>query len=362
MSSINLVWLINLILPNKSNRKLYIRRTFKWAHKRRDIMKAYAIVFTIFLLFIVGCAREDRTGADQTPFAGGVEGLSMEFVRGAPPDAIFDNGGFPFSITVLIENLGEHTVKTGEGYLEVTGINPRDFDKGSQADLREDIPTEIDGVVKNFQGTVLLGDKIDMGFDDLNYIPQLPGNFLPTIRANLCYNYETRATAELCVKRDLLTNIDTKEICSVSGEKIVYNSGAPIQITAVEQNPAGSDKIQVLFTISHVGFQDDRFFKIDTECDDVQTNRDKDLVWFEVISDLSGARADCSGLREALADGSGGFIELTNGADQQIVCSFDVTGVDSVYETPVQIRLAYRYYQFIEKPILIKDVSVSDEE
>ena len=321
------------------------------------------IAIMILTVILAGCTQggDSTVGPEITPFAGGVEGLSMEFVRGAPPDEIFDNGGFPFSVTVLIENLGESDVNPTDGYLEITGINAQDFDLPSQDALRQDIPLEIDGVVKNFQGTVLLGDKIDISFDELNYLPDLSGNFYPRIRANLCYNYETKVTANLCVKRDLLTNVNTKEICDIGGLKDVFNSGAPIQVTSVEQNPAGSDKIQVIFTVSHVGFPEDRFYKVDTECDDSQANRDKDLVWFEVVGAVGGSRADCSGIREALPDGSGGFIELTNGADTQVVCTFDVSDVGGVYETPLQARLEYRYSQFIEKNILIKDVSINDE-
>ena len=80
-----------------------------------------------------------------------------------------------------------------------------------------------------------------------------------------------------------------------------------------------------------------------------------------MVSELSGAKATCNGLRDALPDRSGGFVDLANGADSQVVCSFDVTDVESVYETPVNVKLKYRYYQFIEKPILIKDVSINDE-
>jgi len=316
-----------------------------------------------FTIFLVSCATPGGSdiGPIETPFAGGVEGLSMQFVRGAPPNEIFDNGKFPFSITVFIENLGEHDVLPGEGYLEITGIDPKAFDLSSQSDLRQDIPEEIDGVVKNFQGTILLGDKIDMSFDELNYLPDLTGNFVSRIRANLCYDYETIGTTNLCVKRDLLTNLATKQICDLSGPKRVFNSGSPIQITAVDQNPAGSDKLQVLFTISHVGFPEDRFYKQGTECDDVETNPDKDLVWFEVVSELAGSKAECSGLRDAVPDRSAGFVELQNGVDTQVVCGFDVTGVESIYETPLNVKLRYRYSQFIEVPLLIKDVSVGDE-
>lgn len=327
-------------------------------------MKRLLVILAVLAIFLVSCKGGTEGPQVETPFAGGVEGLSMSFVRGAPPDEVFDNEGFPFSISVLIENLGEYTVPSENGYVEITGINPADFDDSgvSEAlDLKQNLEEEIDGVVKNFQGTILLGDKIDVSFDGLNYIPDLSGNFNTKIRANLCYNYETKATTYLCVKKDLLSNIGTAEICDISGDKIVFNSGAPIQITAVEQNPAGSDKLQVLFTLSHVGYSEDRFYKLDTDCDDYAGNTDKDLVLFEVVSQLEGVEAECSGLRDSQSSNSG-YVELPNGADTQVVCSFDVSSADSIYETPINLKLGYRYSQYIEKPMLIKDVSVGDDE
>jgi len=45
-----------------------------------------------------------------------------------------------------------------------------------------------------------------------------------------------------------------------------------------------------------------------------------------------------------------------------VVCTIDVSNVEGVYEIPLGVELSYRYYQFIEKTILIKDVSTGDDE
>lgn len=326
------------------------------------------IILTILALLLIviatGCEQQsgNNVGPSSTPFIGGVEGLVMEFVQGNPPDYVFDNGNFPFYVSIRVDNLGEHDVVANEGYLEITGINAKDFNLGSQAELRQNIPQTIKGVVKNFQGTVIVGDTSILEFGEMNYLPNIRGNFDgPRIRANLCYNYETEATTYICLKRDLLTNIDTKEICDLSGLKPVFNSGAPIQITEVQEDPLGSDKIQLVFTVEHVGTPNDRFYKLDTECDDRQTNRDKDLVWFEVVSDINGATASCTGMREFNADKSGGYVELYNGEPRQVICQFDMSNVDGIYEELVTVRLKYRYSQFIEKTILVKDVSTPAE-
>ncbi|MFT4297637.1 MAG: hypothetical protein ACMXX5_00415 [Candidatus Woesearchaeota archaeon] len=315
----------------------------------------------IALLFLAGCNDEGRrdTGPARTPFVGGRNALSMEFVEGAPPIEIFDNAQFPFSINIKIENLGEHDIETTDGYLEITGINPVDFGLSGQADLKQDIPHNIRGVVKNFQGTILVGDTIIAEFSELNYQENIRGNWDgPRIRANLCYNYETEATTYVCLKRDMLANLDSTEICSLNEQKQVYNSGAPIHITKVTQTPLGSDKIQVQFEISHVGSANDRFYKVDTECDDSATNTDRDKVFFEIPTDINGNYAQCSGLEEST--GNSGYVKLFSGRPRSVICTFEVGNIEGAFEKQLTATLRYRYHQFIEKRILVKDVSTGN--
>jgi len=327
-------------------------------------MKRHIIIgiMLVGLLVLAGCGGNSDTtvGPSKTPFVGGTTALSMEFIEGAPPIEIFDNGNFPFAINLKIENLGEDDVETSDGYVEITGIDPGDFGLSGQSELKQDLPYDIKGVVKNFQGTVLVGDTIITEFNDLNFENDIRGNWDgPRIRANLCYNYETEATVAVCLKRDLLTNIDTKEICELTGEKAVYNSGAPIQVTKVTQTPLGSDKIQLQFEISHVGDVNDRFYKVDTDCDDKTTNTDKDKVYLEVVTDINGNTAECSGLEEGT--GNAGYVTLYNGKPRTVICSFDVGDVEGVYEKQITANLQYRYSQFIEKTILVKDVSTGED-
>jgi len=286
----------------------------------------------------------------------------MVFMEGAPPERIFDNGNGGFAISIRVENLGEQDIDAGEGYIEITGIDPREFGADNQEGLTQDLPNDIKGVVKNSQGIVLIGAQDVVTFEDLLFEPNIRGNRDRRIRANLCYNYETEATTAVCVKRDLLANANTKEICELTGEKVVYNSGAPIQVTKAYQTPAGEEKIQVSFDISHAGETNDRFYRKSTDCDDLATNPDKDIVYFELVSPESSSLQNikCTGLK----DGSDteGEIELYNGNTRTVQCTFDTSGVDGVFETEISAKLGYRYSQFIEKTILIEDVSTGDDD
>lgn len=327
--------------------------------KKGGVKMRKILVLMCLLLFIAGCAEEDGSdiGPKQTPFVGGKTGLAMTFIEGAPPEAIFDNGQFPFSIVIKLDNKGEHDVAAGDGYIKIIGINPQEFGKTS-ADLQQSIPQDIRGTNKNSEGDVVSGDTVIMEFTDFNYLNDIQGNFDgPRIRPELCYDYETKTSSQICVKSDLLHDFETKEICSVSGTKTAYNSGGPIHITELKEAPLGSDKIQVSFKVDHVGDINDRFFKQGTECDYRVTNLDRYKVFIEVTSDINGQRASCTGLEEPTGDKSAGYVTLWDGQPRTVVCSIDVSGVEGVFEELFTVSLKYRYMQFIEKSILVKDVS-----
>jgi hypothetical protein len=316
----------------------------------------------IMLIFgLSGCDDSSQTNGTSTPFAGGKTALVMSFIEGAPPNEIFDNGNFPFSINIKLENKGEHSIQEADGYIEITGIDAQEFGFSSQQDLKKDMDYEIKGVRKNSEGTILIGDTIIAEFNGLNYIPNIRGNFDSRIRATACYNYVTEATTNACLKRDMISNTNSEEICEVSGVKTVFNSAGPVQVSKVSQTPLGSDKIQLTFEISHVGEANDRIYKKDSVCQDVQTNQERNLIYFELL-DTSGnimSEASCSGLRDA-SGSSEGYVELFNRQPRTIVCSFDVSEIEGVFEKRINARLSYRYSQFIEKSILVKDVSAND--
>ncbi|MCB9358600.1 hypothetical protein H6503_01590 [Candidatus Woesearchaeota archaeon] len=312
-------------------------------------------ILLISMMFLYGCGEggNDSVGPSKTPFVGGTTALGVEFVQGAPPERVLDDDKQEFSISLSIENLGEEDVQENEGYVEISGVDPTEFSL-SNNDIVKNFPDDIPGVKTYPGGTVVRSGRTLLEFPGFRYEGDLPGNWEPRIRANVCYNYATNATVAACVKEDMLSKYDRKEVCELTGEKVVFNSGAPLQITKVSQTPLSSDKIQLQFTISHVGEVNDRFFKTDTDCEDSHTNNDKDKVHFEVLTDINGNKAQCSGFTEG--SGNSGFVKLYNGVDQIVTCNFDVGDVNTDFEKLINVRLEYRYYQFIEKNILIEDI------
>ncbi len=318
------------------------------------------LILILASLFILPACKGKKTSAvdTTTPFIGGANGLRASFIEGAPPEYIFDKGNYPFGISVKLENLGEDPLEVMDAFVEIEGINPIDFGKASQSDLIENIPNRLEAARKNFDGTVIPGGQTVVEFGELRYLPDLHGNTQAKIRANVCYNYRTQTSTKVCIKGDLLRDVQGGDICKVAEDKQPQNSGGPIHISKLREAPIGTDKIQVSFEVAHVGDAADRFFNVDAaECDTSITNPDRNMVFINVISDVNGRIPKCDGLQEAAPDGSSGFVTLFEGAPRIVTCTIDISGIESTFEDLFEVDLEYKYLQAIEKQLLIRDVA-----
>jgi hypothetical protein len=318
--------------------------------------KTTTIVILTCMIFLAGCSNKPEK-VEETPFIGGATGLTMKFVTGAPPDQIFDGGKGEFGVLIELENVGEADVNPGTGYIEIIGINPRNYGLQSQDNLIQGINRRLQKSRKNFEGTVIKGDRTVIEFPQLSYLPNLNGNTPVTFRAELCYDYKTSTSTNVCVKRDVInTGLDTAKICEVSGDKTTFNSGGPVHITSLREDPIGDDKIQLIFEIEHKGGENDQIYKLGSVCDDVITNFDRNKVFVTVTSDIDGRLPECAGLEEPV-NPSSGYVTLFDGQKRAVTCTLDLAGVTSIFEELFTVDLQYRYGQFIEKEVTIRDVS-----
>jgi hypothetical protein len=311
------------------------------------------VLVAIAMLFIVGCSSS-TTSITGTPFIGGSEGLQLSFLEGAPPSEIFDDGQYPFSVAVQIRNNGEDDIDVNDGYVELIGILPEVYGV-SASDLTQDLP-EIEGARKS--ATSVIDGSIEIiSFDGLNYQQDIQG-LTQNLRATACYNYVTKTTTNICVKEDSFNSLEKDEVCTITETKPVANSAGPIQILSMQQTVAGSESVQVVFTVGHVGLESDHFFKVGADCDARDGNPDLYKVFIDVDSIVNnGISAECSGFQEG--SGSSGYITLFDKQPRTVTCKFDLSSIRGSSETPLNIDLEYRYMQSIEKQIEVRDVSTN---
>jgi len=331
----------------------------------KKISRLIVFLVAITALFLVtSCADQQQPVNLAQAYVGGTVGLSTYLIEGMPPPMIHDSGTFPFAVGIAIENQGESDVGPGTDnpfvMARLEGINPEQFGV-LDADIMQVMSAPLMGARRNFDGTIFPGEITTVSFEGLNYEPDIHGNTQFTIRADLCYDYETYATATICIKDDVLENIQDTSICSLTGEKFPQNSGGPLHITSAVENPMAENKVQVNFVIEHVGIGE--FFGRPVNADDLSEpcdfsvrNFNKYYVDVEVepLSD-SGMTVSCS----RFGGSNTGRIKLYQGAPTTVSCTIrrDRASVGRIYQDLLNIRLKYRYGQFIETPIIIQDVT-----
>lgn len=318
----------------------------------------FGLVAIAAALLLTGCEGVG-TGNEAPRFVGGPTGLNTYLIEGMPPPVVFDGNSYPFSVGIMIENQGEVAVGPGTDnpyvMARLVGINPVQFGLTDDSAMQM-LESPLQGSKRNFDDTIFPGELTSIVFEPLSYVPDIFGNTQFTIRADVCYDYENMATAIVCIKDDVLESVQDTSICTLSGEKYVQNSGGPLHVTKVTENPMGSNKIQINFMIEHIGIGE--FFGRDAgeDCDFSMRNINKYNVDVEVLQFQGddGLTISCG----RFGGSNAGRVKLYQGAPTTISCTIERTrpSAGRIFQDLLNIRLRYRYGQFIETPIIIQDM------
>ena len=304
------------------------------------------LVMFLIILALLTMAQECQTGTEdgdlKDPFVGGTEGLQISFEDGRPPEFVSDGGAWPFYIDVVLKNLGESYVEGSDVKITISGPNPSDFGVSSSALIKDGIAEDIYELKKE-EGRIIEPAEVYVTFGEFNFEDILEADFPFNIRADICYKYETKAKTNGCVLKDPTASEETA-YCNVREAKIVYNSGAPIQIANFEESPAGSDKIKYVFTIKHVG--NGRFFSPEVKCGDDKRSENK--VHFEIDSRV--ADLNCQGVS---GGGKAGEVYLGRDGEADVTCIQQFRSENDFIDR-ITVDITYDYLQIKEIPFLVK--------
>ena len=310
----------------------------------------------LILMFASGCGqKDDQSGLTGSKFVGGNAGLDLSFAPGSLPDKVLDLDQ-PFGISVVITNLGDHTIETGaEATVRITGIDPVDFGV-SAADLVQDSPGQIRGAQKDVSGNVIQGETISLDFPangaSLTHQKEIAGAVTYNVRADVCYKYGTVVNTKLCVLEDILgTQGGASKLCQINEDKQVDNSGAPVQVVSFRESVSSANKVAFVLKLKHTGTG--TVHEMNTECS--KDFQQKDKVHVRIDTGISDGLV-CSGLQAGTASGSvyEGDAQLLNG-EREIRCTQTINNPTDL-EKLVTIELTYDYDQFIEKNLEVQHV------
>jgi len=327
------------------------------------INKSKNIILVAFLFIIIvsfsGCTNK-KSVEDTDTSSGGIAGISSEFMSGGPPDQISEDE--PFTVSVKIDNNGEYLVQQDEVVVYLLGVNPASIGLKSDETMLNsencgDCLISSEPLLPSYY---INGEWIPGGYDYITWpTPDSDAEYLGynvnitsdqnlNFVAQTCYNYETVASADACFSDNAYAQTTGAETCDIAGEKYVSNSGAPIHITKVVENPAGKERYSFTFHIENVG--EGRAFAIDwplNKCTNIpQASLDrvfvKDVRVGGVTPELSSR---CTDKSVFLVDGKG-----------QFTCTVKPTTVVGDYTDIVEVVLRYGYYSQTDKQIVVKNI------
>jgi len=302
-----------------------------------------ALMFGFLILAGQQCQQEDGV-LSTVAFVGGVQGLTMSFTEGSPPSEVFDEGRFPFSVNLKLENRGEWDINKENVRIEITGVDPADFDL-STSDLVKNPTSNMAGTKIDSQGKIIPGSLTYLDFSGFNYNKEVPAAIELPLEARACYQYGTIAVSELCILKDLLGRTPGRKFCEINSIKSIQNSGAPVQVSNFEQRAIESDKVRFNFLIRHSGFGS--LSQKGSNCNPDYVTRDK--VQVIVDTGITGALS-CSGFDSG--SGFSGTTTLYNG-ERLITCTQQISTLADYTKIP-KITLEYDYQDTIPTLLTVR--------
>jgi hypothetical protein len=306
----------------------------------------YTAIIMMFLVVLAGCAGAGKKGQTvdlTTPFIGGIDGITADFVD--LRKEVFDGGRDPFDVVVKLENKGEHNVQSNRVRVKLSGINPAEFGK-LEEDLIQSPQDEVVGMMKDSQGNILPSTPVFVEFVGLNRFSPISGAQVTfPLRADVCYTYVTKAVSKLCVRENILAP-EEGGICEITGDKPVFNSGSPVQVQAVKETPRAKDKIGFSFDITNAGTG--QVFERGTVCDR-GARKNENRAYVVVDTGIPGIQ--CTGLTTTGTKAEG-FVTLYEGK-KTIPCTQTITSRTD-FEQQIDTEVTYDYEEYKQTEITVK--------
>ncbi len=313
---------------------------------RKKAIIAFAAI--LILLFLPACAMQGQKKEQELygpEYRQGVQGLRMSFVQNLPPARLFDSE--PFVAVVQVENMGAFTVGGPGDKVYLSGFDPTIItgitEWGKDIPLLEGksqfVPTgSVDTI--DFRGSMapLRSRNID----------KYPLRLLATA----CYEYETTATANVCIDPNPYETGMTRKICTPAPVSLGGGQGAPIAVTLVEMD-ASPGRTRFKIHIQNAGAGD--VFRYGGEYLNKCSPFTPALAFDEIdYVELVDVMVSGMSIKPTCKPLDNNHIRLSSGRGVAF-CEFTPRGSDA-YTTPMTVTLRYGYRNTIFKDVQIVSV------
>lgn len=303
----------------------------------------------ILLVFsAASCQKKSTTKSGLGGFIGGTEGLKISFVQDQPPVSVLDAGNYPFSITLLLENNGEYEVKENEVLTTIEGISYSAFNIKNPVQ-RNEAPLD-QGRLDKATNKVIEGGQTEVSYD-ANFIDDISFDSENTISVNTCYRYQTHSISPICLVKTPTQRSRTNDVCLITEQKGVGNSGSPVQITSMSERASGQNEVTVIFIVENKAqgeTYDPEYIK-SQKC--MIDDKKKDFVNVKVISPEE-LPLECG----KLGAQNEGTVRLINGKST-ITCKINTAQLaqTSPFIGEMEIFTDFTYKEHLSTPIIVQN-------
>ncbi|MEW6063272.1 MAG: hypothetical protein AB1571_02800 [Nanoarchaeota archaeon] len=232
------------------------------------------VILIVPLLFIAQCANLGFRG---TTASG--QGLAVKFLDNQPPrDVLYE--GQNFRVGLEIKNSGLDPVKA----LVCIYDTPADYFGGIPSNVCEQV--NINKAEKSGNNIFPEVQNIFFPSESQSYFyRQITKGMSTNILADVYYQYTTRASAQICLKKD--TTVKTPGVnCQMSSSETIAQDPAPLTISNLKKDiiPQGNNQILLLLTFNMQAYAGEIF---DKEKIGIGAIKDEDKL-VDVSVDLKG--------------------------------------------------------------------------
>ncbi len=300
----------------------------------------------IVLVLLAGCAggipgRTQTKGqqAFAPEFRVGSQGLMMGFAQNLPPLRLFSGEELP--VVLQLENRGTTTIGGPGDRIYFTGFDP----------------TIIAGISPAGEQIPLLEGRTQFvtqgGFDTVSVKATtriLKDRYPFRLLATACYEYETVASANVCIDPNPYSPVVQQKVCAPVNVPLGGGQGAPVSVTLVETD-ASPGKTRFQIHIQNVGGGE--VFRSGggslNHCAPTSPGLGYDEIDYAELADVSVSGQSIRGSCRPL---DAGHVRFTNG-QAMVYCEYNAPSGQAAYVTPLTITVRYGYRQSLFQNIEI---------
>lgn len=323
------------------------------------LMKSILILFIIkFSIFVSSCSSNSsgtQSGISENVYKG-TQGIVVTFLENVLPTKLYVSEGTELPVAVKIENKGAYTLNSGDLKLFFGGfdVNYITFQKAS-SDGEIPIDEIIEGKTRfnSYGGSTIYDDSAEIN------LPNFLNSYNPKFQVSWLYDYETVASGVVCIDPAPFGLSKVQKPCTVKDVSLSGGQGAPVEVTKIEVIPVSTEKVNFIIHVKNSGtgivvngpYSNSYSGSVERP-NDIKPSTTNKIGEYEVsiggTSLGSGDSLSCSpSVVQFFQDRSEAIIQ----------CPYDFSGnVDNAYETVLQIKLKYRYYDSVSRQLSLLKV------